>query len=98
VHEQEERENAGNMSNTFKLSDYTQGQRGKIIRVRGEQHSRQRMSEMGFTRGIEVQVVKNAPLMDPIEYLLKGYHVSLRKEQAACILMDQPITEETTHE
>jgi Fur family ferric uptake transcriptional regulator len=40
---------------------------------------------MGFLRGTEVYVEKYAPLKDPIELILKGYHVSLRVEEAAHI-------------
>lgn len=80
------------------LSDYTQGQRGNIVRVHGSDESRRRMSEMGFIRGTEVVVVKDAPLGDPVEYLVKGYHVSLRRDQAARILMDRPGMERRNHE
>ena len=48
------------------------------------------MMELGFVRGAEVKVVKYAPLFDPMELELKGYHVSLRRDQAADILMDVP--------
>jgi Fe2+ transport system protein FeoA len=48
------------------------------------------MMEMGFVKGTEVQVVKSAPLFDPIEFVIRGYHVSLRRDEAAEILMDQP--------
>jgi len=46
--------------------------------------------EMGFVRGSEVKVVKHAPLKDPLEFVIRGYHVSLRKEEAAHILMEKP--------
>ncbi len=48
------------------------------------------MMEMGFVKGTEVGVVKFAPLSDPMELVIKGYHVSLRRDQAADILMDAP--------
>jgi Fe2+ transport system protein FeoA len=38
--------------------------------------------EMGFCRGVTVEVVRRAPLGDPIEFRLRGYHLSLRDEQA----------------
>ncbi len=40
---------------------------------------------MGFVAGAEVEVIKYAPLKDPVEYLVKGYHVSLRHEEASTI-------------
>ncbi|MGB6067703.1 MAG: FeoA family protein [Desulfomonilaceae bacterium] len=73
--------------NLVKLSNLKPGQRGIIARVCGEPDVRLRMMEMGFTRGTEVQVVKYAPLSDPIEVVIKGYHVTLRIDQAADILL-----------
>jgi ferrous iron transport protein A len=72
------------------LCDYKPGQKGKIRQVCGEPTFRLRMMEMGFIRGTEIQVVKYAPLSDPMEFVIKGYHITLRKEQAADILMFQP--------
>jgi Fur family ferric uptake transcriptional regulator len=43
---------------------------------------------MGFLRGTEVYVEKYAPLKDPIELILKGYHVSLRVDEAAHIQVE----------
>lgn len=48
------------------------------------------MMEMGFVKGTEVKVVKYAPLRDPMQFELKGYHVSLRRDQAADIIMNSP--------
>ena len=50
---------------------------------------RKRLQEMGFIRGSEVFVEKYAPLRDPIELVIKGYHVSLRVEEAAQIMMEK---------
>ena len=74
-------------SNT-KLSSFKPGQRGTVCQVCGELDFRLRMMEMGFVRGAEVKVVKYAPLNDPMEFELKGYHVSLRRDQAADIIMN----------
>ena len=75
---------------TMKLSLYKPGQRGKVFQVCGNPDFRLRMMEMGFIKGTDVQVVKYAPLNDPMEFVIKGYHVSLRKDQAADILMNEP--------
>ena len=75
------------LGNLVKLSNLKPGQRGIIARVCGEADVRLRMMEMGFTRGTEVQVVKYAPLSDPVEVVIKGYHVTLRRDQAADILI-----------
>lgn len=72
------------------LRDYKEGQKGRILEVRGEGRFRKRLLEMGFVRGAEVYVEKYAPLLDPVEYVIKGYHVSLRRNEAGKILMSKP--------
>ncbi len=72
------------------LSNYKPGERGIVVQVCGDPDFRLRMMEMGFVKGAEVGVVKFAPLSDPMELVIKGYHVSLRRDQAADILMDVP--------
>jgi len=55
---------------------------GFVVSVGGERDLRRRLLEMGFCNGAEVEVVRRAPLGDPIEFRLRGYHLSLRDEQA----------------
>jgi Fe2+ transport system protein FeoA len=64
------------------LSDLRPGQRGKILRVGGRGRARRRFMEMGLVRGETVLVERFAPLGDPIEFFVKGYHVSLRRDDA----------------
>ena len=71
------------------LSAFKQGERGLIIKVQGSGAFRKRLQEMGFIKGTEVFVEKYAPLRDPVELVVKGYHVSLRVEEAAQILMER---------
>ena len=56
-----------------------------ITKIKGRGTFRKRIMEMGFVRGKTVHVVKQAPLNDPVEYEILGYHVSLRKSEAAMI-------------
>ncbi len=70
------------------LSEMKQGQTGTILRVGGEGVLRRRILEMGILKGTEVYVEKYAPLKDPLELVLKGYHVSLRVEEAAKITVE----------
>lgn len=70
------------------LSELKEGQTATVIRVGGDGPFRRRLLEMGFLRGTEVYVEKYAPLKDPIELILKGYHVSLRVDEAAHIQVD----------
>ena len=69
----------------MKLSNMQTGEKGIIRKVRGIGAFRKRIMEMGFVSGKEVEVVKNAPLQDPIEYKIMGYNVSLRKSEAELI-------------
>ena len=62
-----------------------QGQTAKIVRVGGNGALRRRILEMGILKGAEIYVEKYAPLKDPVEIIVKGYHVSLRVEEAAHI-------------
>jgi len=70
------------------LCDMKAGQEGTIVRVSGESNLRRRLLEMGINRGTRVYVEKYAPLKDPIELVVKGYHISLRVEEAAHILVE----------
>jgi Fe2+ transport system protein FeoA len=75
---------------TTTLSSYKPGQKGTVCQVCGAPDFRLRMMEMGFVKGTEVKVVKYAPLYDPMQFELKGYHVSLRRDQADDIIMNIP--------
>lgn len=61
------------------------GARVKIIKVGGEGELRCRLLDMGLIPGTVVQVQKVAPMGDPIEIHLRGYELTIRKEDAAQI-------------
>lgn len=69
------------------LSDIKPGDKCLIIKVLGYGAFRKRITEMGFVKGKIVSVVKNAPLMDPVEYNIMGYNVSLRKNEARMVIV-----------
>ena len=64
------------------LDDLHIGQGGTIAAVSGEGALRRRFLDMGLTPGTKVFVRKMAPLGDPIEIFLRGYELTLRKEDA----------------
>ncbi len=70
------------------LKQMKKGQEGIIRKVSGEGVFRRRLLEMGINRGSKIYVEKYAPLKDPIELVIKGYHISLRVEEAANILVE----------
>lgn len=67
------------------LSEMPTGSRCVILKVHGHGGFRHRILELGFVRGETVQVLRNAPLLDPVEYEVMGSHVSLRRSEAANI-------------
>lgn len=69
------------------LRDLKPGQSGVVASIGGAGNIRRRVLEMGVTPGTKVDVVKVAPLGDPVEVVLRGYNLSLRKEEAEAIVM-----------
>jgi Fe2+ transport system protein FeoA len=67
------------------LAQFTVGQRGRVAGFDLPAEQRQRLLEMGMTVGSQFEVVRFAPLGDPIELKVRGYHLSLRKHEAAGI-------------
>ena len=59
-----------------------------MVKVAGEGALRQRILDMGLTKGAEVRVRKVAPLGDPLEITVRGYELSLRKREASCIVVE----------
>lgn len=67
------------------LNEFKVGESGRIIVVNGEGRVRRRLFDMGVTPGAEVTMRKKAPLGDPIEVTLRGYELTLRKDEAALV-------------
>ena len=61
------------------------GETVKVVKLHGEGAVKRRIMDMGITKGIEVYVRKVAPLGDPVEVNVRGYELSIRKEDAAMI-------------
>lgn len=67
------------------LRDVEVGQTVEVTRLQGEGAVKRRIMDMGITKGTQVYVRKVAPLGDPIEVTVRGYELSLRKEDAGKI-------------
>lgn len=67
------------------LKDASIGQTVKVKRLTGEGPVKRRIMDMGITKGSEVYIRKVAPLGDPVEITIRGYELSLRKHDAACV-------------
>lgn len=61
------------------------GGTARVIKVHGEGAVRRRIMDMGITRGVTIKINKVAPLGDPLEITVRGYELSLRKEDAGHI-------------
>ena len=68
---------------TFEIGDV-----GTVKRVGGEGKIKRRLFDMGITPGAEILMRKRAPLGDPIEITIRGYELTLRKTEAACVTME----------
>ena len=69
------------------LKDLSPGEQGKVVRVDAERALTRRLMDMGLTRGTMVTFRKVAPLGDPIEITVRGYELSIRKDEAAHIFV-----------
>jgi len=73
------------------LFDLVSGDRARIVKIRGggPQSIRQRLLDMGITRGAEIYVARHAPLGDPVEITVKGYSLALRMQEAKQIEIEE---------
>lgn len=67
------------------LKDIKCGDTVSVVKLHGEGAVKRRIMDMGITKGTEVFVRKVAPLGDPVEVNVRGYELSLRKEDAQMI-------------
>lgn len=65
------------------VANFTVGERGRVTGFDLPPGPKQRLLEMGLTMGTTFEVVRFAPLGDPIDLKVRGYHLSLRKHEAA---------------
>lgn len=70
------------------LDQLGHGQAGRVVRVGGRPAVRRRLLELGIVRGETMTLQRAAPLGDPLEFLVKGYHLSLRAREAAAISIE----------
>ena len=70
------------------LADAKVGQSGRVLQVEGMDDVAIRLLEMGLTPGVEFELLGIAPLGDPIEIVIRGYRLSLRKSEAARVTIE----------
>ena len=71
------------------LLDALSGERVRVIKISAQDDIiKRRLMDMGITRGTAISVERVAPLGDPIEIAVRGYHLALRKREAGVILIE----------
>ena len=75
---------AGDVLSTLKI-----GEKARVLGFELPPEHRQRLLEMGLTVGAEFEVVRFAPMGDPIDIKVRGYHLSLRKKEASGVRVER---------
>ena len=70
----------------------------RVIKVEGEGAVRRRIMDLGITKGVEIFIRKVAPLGDPFELTVRGYELSVRKEDAKMVLVEKLSSQEKSKE
>ena len=86
--EQAEPAGAGDGNKQITLEQMKPGQSGKVKKIKADGLTRQRLMDMGLTPGADFFVERVAPLGDPVEIKVRDYHLSLRKAEASCIIVE----------
>lgn len=70
------------------LREVKVGETVKVTKLNGEGAVKRRIMDMGITKGVEIYVLKVAPLGDPVEITVRGYELSLRKADAEMVVIE----------
>lgn len=70
------------------LREFRPGEAGTVARVNAAGSVKRRLFDMGITPGAAIEMRKAAPLGDPIEISIRGYELSVRKDEAEAVLMN----------
>ena len=73
---------------TKSLNEFKIGEIGKVVKIIAEGKIKRRLFDMGVTIGATIELKKKAPLGDPLEVNLRGYELTLRKDEAINVLME----------
>lgn len=71
------------------LDQLATGESGVVVAIHGQGAVKRRLMDMGVTKNVRVTIRKLAPLGDPLEITLRGYELTLRKEEASLILVQK---------
>ncbi len=71
-----------------RLSELEPGDKGVVIKIGGSSSTRRRLMDMGVVKKALINVIRKAPLGDPVEFEIKDYNLTLRKRVAENILVE----------
>jgi Fe2+ transport system protein FeoA len=71
----------------FRLDELKEGDMTEIVRYEGQEDLHQRLKELGLVKGTRIHVKRFAPLGDPMELVVRGYNLSVRRNDAAKIIV-----------
>lgn len=74
---------------TMTLGDAAVGSTVIVVKIDGDGAYKRRIMDMGITKGSEIFIRKVAPLGDPVEITVRGYELSVRKNDAQCVLVKE---------
>ncbi len=72
----------------MKLKDLKREDKAKIVSIEGDLVFKKKILDMGLTKGTVIQVIKTAPLGDPVDIKVRGYQLSIRKRDGERIEVD----------
>ena len=76
------------MSSLMRLHEAEINSKVKVVQIDPQSRLRRRIMDMGITKGTEITVEGKAPMGDPIEFQIRGYNLSLRKNEAKDIIVE----------
>ena len=71
-----------------KLAELRPGDRARVVGVAGDAEAARRLMDLGLIRGTTLEVIRTAPLGDPMEVKLRGYMLTLRRSEAEHITVE----------
>lgn len=80
------------------LDQFVPGDQGEVVKVGGQGAIRRRLLDMGITPGTRILLIKTAPMGDPFEITLRGFNLSIRKEDARYIELKMDSPEEESND
>ena len=71
-----------------KLSELAPGERGRVVAIAGAGDATRRLMDLGLIRGTVIEVIRAAPLGDPLEVRLRGFMLTLRRAEAEHVTVE----------